>query len=95
MSDFVPNNRHLGEVLIFLFHSKKTAAKTHRELQKVYGDAVLSETTCHDWFNRFKDIDFDVDDCPREGRPKSFEDANVIYYELLKSNESITGERSA
>ena len=41
MSDYVPNNRHLREVLIFFFHSKKTAAETHRELQKVCGDAVL------------------------------------------------------
>ncbi|KAM8714613.1 hypothetical protein ACLKA7_000055 [Drosophila subpalustris] len=44
MSDFVPNNGHLREVLIFLFHSKKTAA-------------------------------------------------GVIYYELLKPSETITGDR--
>ena len=68
MSDFVPNYRNLREVLIFFFHSKKTAAEAHRELQKVYGDAALSETTCRDWFRRFKDGDFDVDDRPREGR---------------------------
>jgi len=49
MSDFVPNNnRHLRGVLIFFFHSKKTAAEAHRELQKVYGDAALSETMCRD-----------------------------------------------
>ena len=35
MFDFVPNNRHLREVLIFFFHSKKTAAEAHRELQKI------------------------------------------------------------
>ena len=93
MSDFVPNNRHLREVLIFFFHSKKTATEAHREILKVYGDAALSETTCRDWFRRFKDGDFDVDDRPREGRPKTFEDANVIYYEQLKPNETITGER--
>ena len=92
MSDFVPNNRHLREVLIFFFHSKKTAAEAHRELQKVYGDAALSETTCRDWFRRFKDGDFDVDDRPREERPKTFEEADVIYYELLKPNETINGE---
>ena len=77
MSDFVPNNRHLREVLIFFFHSKKTAAEANWELQKVYGDAALSETTCRDWFRRFKDGDFDVDDRPREGRPKTFEDAEL------------------
>ena len=48
---------------------------------------------CPHWFHRFKNGDFDVDDRPREGRPKTFEDADVIYYELLKSNETITGER--
>ena len=93
MSDFVPNNRNLRVVLIFFFHSKKTAAEAHRELQKVYRDAALSETTCRDWFRYFKDGDFDVDDCAREGRPKTFEDADVIYYELLKPNETITGEQ--
>ena len=67
MFDFVPYNRHSREVLIFFFHSKKTAAEAHRELQKVYGDAALSETTCRHWFRRFKDGDFDVDDRPREG----------------------------
>ena len=40
-----------------------------------------------------QDGDFDVDDRPREGRPKTFEDADVIYYELKKPNETITGER--
>ena len=68
MSDFVPNNRHLREVLIFLFHW---------ELQNVYGDAALTETTCRDWFRRFKGGDFDVDDRPHEGRPKTFEDAEL------------------
>ena len=93
MSDFVPNNRHLQEVLIFFFHLKKTVAEAHRELQKVYGDVALSKTTCRDYFIRFKDGDFDVADRPREGRPKTFEDVDVIYYELLEPKETITGER--
>ena len=77
----------------FFLHSKKTVAEAHQELQKIYGDAALSETTCRDWFCRFKDGDFDVDDRPHEGRPKTFEEADVIYYELLKLNETITEER--
>ena len=47
---------------------------------------------CRDWFRRFKGGDFDVDDRPREGRPKTLEDVDVIYYELLIPNETITGE---
>ena len=93
MSDFVTNNRHLREVLIFFFHLKKTVAEAQRKLQKVYRDAALSETTCLDWFRHSKDGDFDVDDRPHEEKPKTFEDADVIYYELLKPNKTITGER--
>lgn len=73
MTDFVPSKRHLREVLLFFFHSKKTAAEAHRELLKVYGDAALSETTCRDWFRLFKEGDFNVQDRPREGKPKIFE----------------------
>ena len=49
----------------------------YRELEKVYGDATPSEATCRDWFCRFKNGDFDVDDRPREGMPKTFEDAEL------------------
>ena len=93
MSDFVPNNRYLREVFIFFFHSKKMAPEALRGLQKVYGDAALNKTTCRDWFRRFKGGDFDVEDRPRDGRPKTFEEADVIYDELLKPNETITRER--
>ena len=54
---------------------------------------VLGSLTCRDWFRRFKDGDSDVDDHPREGRPKTFEGADVIYYDPLNPNETITGER--
>ncbi len=79
-------------MLIFLFHSKKTAAEAHRELQKVYGDAALSETTCRDWFRRFKDGHFNVDDRPREGSPKTFEDAEL---EAIAQWGSVSNARSA
>ena len=35
----------------------KKSHKGQRELQKVFGDAALSETACCDWFRRFKDGD--------------------------------------
>ena len=89
----ISNYHNLREVLIFFFHSKKTAAKAHREIQKVYGDAALSETTCRDWFRRFKYGDFDVDDHPCEGRPKNFEDAELE--ELLDEDPCQTQEELA
>lgn len=93
MSDFVPNNRHLREVLLFLFHSNKTAAEAHRESKNVYENAAPSETTCRDRFRRFKDGVFGVDDCPREGRPKTFEDSELE--ELLDEDPCQTREQLA
>ncbi|GJQ76139.1 hypothetical protein Trydic_g1887 [Trypoxylus dichotomus] len=55
----------------------KAAVEANRELHKVYGDAALSETTCRDWFHRFKDCDFDVDDRLCEGTPKISEDSEL------------------
>lgn len=83
ISDFCQNIIILREVLIFFFHSKKTAAKAHIELQKAYGDATLIKKTCCDWFPRFIDSDFNVGERSREGILKTFEDADleILIYE--------------
>ena len=39
---------------------KKSAAEVHRMLSNTYGKAVISERTCREWFQRFKNGDFDV-----------------------------------
>ena len=63
--------------MIYFFHLKKTATEEHRVLKNVYGNDALSETTSHDLFRFFKDGDFDVDNRPRERRPKTFGDAEL------------------
>lgn len=57
--------------MLFFFLSFEEVVEAHRELQKVYGDAALSQTTCRDWFRHLKDDDFEVHDRPREGKPKN------------------------
>ena len=39
---------------------KKSAAEAHRMLSNTYGEAAISERTCPEWFQRFKNGDFDV-----------------------------------
>ena len=47
-------------------------------LVKAYGDHALSEATCKRWFQRFRNIDFDVRNEEERGRPpKKFEDAEL------------------
>ena len=76
MSSFEPNKRHLRELLIYFFNLKKSAAEAHRLLVEAYGDAALSERSC-EWFQKFKNGEFDVEDKERSGRPKVYEDAEL------------------
>ena len=52
---------------------KKSAAEAHRMLLNTYGEAAISEKTCREWFQRFKNGDFDVEDRYSGGREKIFE----------------------
>jgi len=46
-------------------------------LVKVYSDNALSETTCRDWFRRFKDDNYDLSDKKHENRPRKVEDCQL------------------
>ena len=66
MSTFVPNKVHLRGSLLHYFIHNKSAAEAHRILVETYDDDALSDTTCRDWFRRFKNNDFELEDkeCP-------------------------------
>ncbi|KAG5319839.1 MOS1T transposase, partial [Pseudoatta argentina] len=65
MSIFVPNKVYLRGILLHYFIQKKSAAEAHRILVQTYGDNALSDTTCRDWFRRFKNNDFQLEDKER------------------------------
>lgn len=44
---------------------------------EAYGDHALSDTTCRDWFRRFKIGSFDLIDEERGRLPEMFEDAQL------------------
>jgi len=46
-------------------------------LSNTYGEAAISERTCYEWFQRFKNGDFDVEVRHSDGREKVFEDAEL------------------
>ncbi|KAG5318056.1 MOS1T transposase, partial [Pseudoatta argentina] len=67
MSKFLPNKVYLRGILLHYFIQKKCAAEAHRILVQTYGDNALSDTTCRDWFRRFKNNDFELEDKERSG----------------------------
>lgn len=89
----MPNKHHLREVLIYFFNLKKSAAEAHRLLLEAYGEAALSERSCQEWFQKFKNGEFDVKDKERSGRPKVYEDMELEV--LLKEDSSQTQKELA
>ena len=77
MSTFVPNKVYLQGILLHYFILNKSAAEAHRILIEIYGDNTLSDTTCRDWFRRFNNNDFKLEDKERSGTPKTFEDKEL------------------
>jgi len=75
-------------VLLHYFDLKKTAATAHKLLFEAYGNCAPSERTCQEWFHRFKNGDFDVNDKERSGQPKKFEDTDL--QALLDENSTQT-----
>ncbi|KAG5322394.1 MOS1T transposase, partial [Pseudoatta argentina] len=88
MSKFVPNKVYLRGILLYYFIQKKSAAEAHRILVQTYGDNALSDTTCRDWFRRFKNNDVELEDKERSGAPKKFQDKELE--QLLDEDPSQT-----
>jgi len=74
---FRAKKHHFREVLFYFFSVKNYAVESHRLLVEAYGEAVLSETMCPDWFRCFRSGDFNVKDKERAGRLKLVEDAEL------------------
>ena len=72
---------------------KKSAAEAHRMVANTYGKAAISERTCREWFQHFKNGDFDVEDRHSGGREKVFEDAELEA--LLEQNSCQNQEELA
>ena len=70
MSSFEPNKRYLWELLIYFFNLKKSAAEAHRLLVETYSEAALSERSCREWFQKFKNGEFNIEDRERSGGRK-------------------------
>jgi len=62
-------------------------------LVEVYGDTAPTDKSCREWFRHFKDGDFSVEDKPRSGQPKKFEDKELEV--LLEEDQSQTQEEFA
>ena len=76
-ASFESNKRYLRELLIYSFNLKRSADEAHPLLVETYRMAALSEGSCREWFQKFKNGEFDIEDKERSGRPKVYKDAEL------------------
>ncbi|EGI62476.1 Mariner Mos1 transposase, partial [Acromyrmex echinatior] len=58
-----------------------------------YGDTAPTDKSCREWFRRFKDGDFSIEDKPRSGQLKKFKDKELEA--LLEEHQSQKQEELA
>ena len=80
MSSFEPNKRHLRKLLIYFFNLKKSAAEAQRLLVETFGEAASSKKSCREWFQKFKNGEFEIEDKERSGRPTCTMTRNWKHY---------------
>lgn len=77
MSTYEPTKQHFREVLLFFFNTNKNASESQHLLSEAYPDVSISTRMCQKWFARFRKGEFHVEDQPRPGQVKKFEDEEL------------------
>ena len=89
MSVYEPNSCHLREVLIFYFNMKKSAAEAHRMRLLLMVRAILVKERVVSVFNASRTVIL----TSKVMLCIWWDQLGVVYYELLKPTETITGDR--
>ena len=55
----------------------KNAVQARKKLYDVYGEKLLTERQCQNWFARFRSGDFHLKDAPRSGRLTEVDDDKI------------------
>lgn len=84
---------HFRHIMLYKFNEGKNATEAANDIKAVYKNEAPCESTCRYWFARFKNGNFDLNDEPREGRPKTMDNAQLEA--LLEENPAQTEQELA
>lgn len=73
------NREHFRHILYFCFKLGKSCAQAKEDICTAYGEDAITERTCRNWYQRFREGNFSLEDKARCGRPEM---GNV--YEIQK-----------
>lgn len=71
------NKQYLRVSMLFCFKLKKNAAEATEMINSAWGDDSVGASTVRKWFARFREKNFCLEDDPRPGAEKKFEDEEL------------------
>ncbi|WKY12594.1 hypothetical protein Q1695_003857 [Nippostrongylus brasiliensis] len=92
-SQFSPSDDHIRNVMLFLFFSGP-ANQSYERSKEVYKGGAPTRTTVYNWFSKFKDGDYSMEDEARSGRPKEL-DLYVVRNQVEADTYQTTREVAA
>lgn len=60
--------QHFRHILLFYYRKGKNAVQSRKKLCDMYGEDVLKESQCQNWFVKFRSDDFDIEDASHSGK---------------------------
>uniref|UniRef100_A0A915E1I4 Mos1 transposase HTH domain-containing protein n=1 Tax=Ditylenchus dipsaci TaxID=166011 RepID=A0A915E1I4_9BILA len=82
------NHIHLRHIMLWSFENRITAAASFREINQIFGEETIGQSTVEDWFRRFKSGYTTLEDKPGRGRPSDFDEQALLA--AVEENESLT-----
>ena len=71
------NKIHLRHCMLFMFNLGKNTTETLDQITQAYGADTVSYATVKNWFKKFRNGEYDLEDKQRSGRPKETEDSEL------------------
>jgi len=58
------NKKHFRHIMLFYLRKGKKglASQTQKKICAVYGESAVDDSTCHKWFKKFRENNFNVSD---------------------------------
>ena len=84
----VENHVHIRHILLYHFEKGHKAAEAFRDLNELFGEGTIDESTVRRWFIRFKSGNTSLEDEGGRGRPSDFNDQALL--DAVEEDESLT-----